>query len=85
MDLFDSQFFKDNLKPLLKQFWLPLALGLVGLILFTYGLIALLGSASNKNDLTFDPAKSASNIIQDNVVKIVVDVEGAWLSREFIA
>ncbi len=79
MDLFNFQSFKDNLKPFIKQNWLPLALGLVGLILFIYGLIALLGSASNKSDLTFKPAKPASDsaILKTNTQNIVVDVEGA--------
>ncbi len=65
--------------PVIKQNWLPLALGLFGLILFIYGLIALLGSASNKSDLTFEPAKSASNSAQTqtNTQNIIVDVEGA--------
>ncbi len=71
----------EKFKPLLKQHWLPLALGLVGLILFIYGLISLLGSASNKTDSTFAPAKKASEIQQvspqANSQKIVVDVEGA--------
>lgn len=77
MDLFNFQSFKDNFKSFIKQNWLPLALGLFGLILFTYGLIALLGSASNKSDLTFEPAKSASDSAQTNAQNIVVDVEGA--------
>ena len=76
MDLFNFQSFKDNFKPFIKQNWLLLALGLFGLILFIYGLIALLGSASNKSDLTFEPAKSASDSAQ-LASNIVVDVEGA--------
>ncbi|MCL5435293.1 MAG: ComEA family DNA-binding protein [Patescibacteria group bacterium] len=63
--------------PVIKQNRLPLGLGLLGLILFIYGLIALLGSASNKSDLTFEPAKSASDSAQTNTQNIVVDVEGA--------
>ena len=67
----------ERIKPFIKQNWLPLALGLFGLILFIYGLIALLGSASNKSDLAFEPAKSASDSAQVNTQNIVIDVEGA--------
>ncbi len=67
----------ERIKPFIKQNWLPLALGLLGLILFIYGLIALLGSASNKSDLTFEPAKPALDSAQVNTQNIVIDVEGA--------
>ncbi len=75
----DAREFWGKYLPVIKQNWLPLALGLFGLILFIYGLIALLGSASNKSDLTFEPAKSASNSAQTqtNTQNIIVDVEGA--------
>jgi len=75
----DANEFWGKYLPFIKQNWLPLALGLFGLILFTYGLIALLSSASNKSDLTFEPAKSASDSAQaqTNTQNIVVDVEGA--------
>lgn len=72
----DAREFWGKYLPVIKQNWLPLALGLFGLILFIYGLIALLGSASNKSDLTFEPAKSASDSAQ-LASNIVVDVEGA--------
>ncbi len=75
--MLDAREFWGKYLPFIKQNWLPLALGLVGLILFVYGLIALLGSASNKSDLTFEPAKSASDSAQVNTQTIVVDVEGA--------
>jgi competence protein ComEA len=67
--------------PFIKQNWLPLALGFVGLMLFAYGLISLLSSASNKTESDFEPAKQSSEIekinSQSNAGKIVVDVEGA--------
>jgi len=50
---------RDKYLPVIKQNLLPLALGLFGLILFTYGLISLLNSASNKTDSPFMPVKSA--------------------------
>ena len=73
----DAREFWGKYLPVIKQNWLPLALGLLGLILFTYGLIALLGSASNKSDLTFESAKSASDSAKTNAQNIIVDVEGA--------
>ena len=73
----DAREFWGKYLPVIKQNWLPLALGLFGLILFTYGLIALLGSASNKSDLTFESAKSASDSAKTNAQNIIVDVEGA--------
>ena len=73
----DAREFWGKYLPVIKQNWLPLALGLFGLILFIYGLIALLGSASNKNDLTFESAKSASDSAKTNAQNIIVDVEGA--------
>ena len=73
----DSAQILEHIKPVLKRHWLSLALGLFGLIFFIYGLIALLGSASNKSDLTFEPAKSASESAKINSSNIAVDVEGA--------
>jgi len=72
----DVSEFWGKYSPVIKQNWLPLALGLFGLILFIYGLIALLGSSSNKSDITFEPAKLASDSAK-LTVNIIVDVEGA--------
>lgn len=67
--------------PVIRHYWLPLALGFLGLILFVYGLIALFNPASNKTDSTFAPAKQALDIQQVNpqvnFQKIVVYIEGA--------
>ncbi|MCL6096355.1 MAG: ComEA family DNA-binding protein [Patescibacteria group bacterium] len=72
---------REKYLPFIKQNRLPLALGLIGLTLFAYGLISLLSLASNKTDSAFAPAKQASEIgqvsPQANSQKIVVDVEGA--------
>lgn len=60
---------------LLRKHWLPLALALVGLIFFSYGLISLFGS-SKSNEITFTSADSASK----STIKIAVDVEGAVIN-----
>jgi competence protein ComEA len=66
--------------PLLKKYWLPIALGFCGLIFFVYGLIVLLGSLSKPQDISFKSG-SASNESDINSSKpqnaIQVDIEGA--------
>jgi competence protein ComEA len=66
--------------PFLKKYWLPLALFLLGLMFFIYGLISFLGSASKKPDITFKSSSSASTSVQTETANqnlILVDVEGA--------
>jgi len=79
----DSEEFLQKLTPFLKRNWLVLALGFLGLILFAYGLIGLLGSTDSSEDVIFEPGhdstKSESLSSQDQDEKIVVDVEGAVL------
>lgn len=65
--------------PLLKKYWLPLVLSFAGLLFFIYGIIAVVGSFSKPQDVSFK-SSSASN--QNNVNSapqnlIQVDVEGA--------
>jgi len=66
--------------PFLKKYWLPVALFLLGLIFFIYGLISFIGSASKKPDITFQETGSASTSLKTNAgdqTLILVDVEGA--------
>ena len=65
--------------PLLKKYWLPLALFSVGMIFFIYGLISFLGSASKPQVVTFksDSTAVSSPKIQD---LIQIDIEGAVVS-----
>lgn len=59
----------------IKQNVLPLTLGIAGLVLISLGVLQF---ASKKNEqITFEPAASASNAGQE---KVVVDVEGAVIS-----
>ncbi len=74
--MLDARGLSEKYLPLLRLNWLPLSLGLVGLIFFIYGLIALLGSASSKGDLTFQSATEASDSAK-LASNIAVDVEGA--------
>lgn len=62
--------------PLLgKKYVIPVVLGLLGLIFFVYGLIALLGS-SKEEDISFQPA-SSQQIDEKSHAGVVVDIEGA--------
>lgn len=69
---FDS--IKERFYPLVFKYWLPISLALLGMILFVYGLIGLLGSASKSNEIKF---------VNDNQVApktqnlISIDIEGA--------
>jgi competence protein ComEA len=66
--------------PFLKKYWLPVALFLLGLMFFIYGLISFIGSASKKPDITFQETGSASTSLKTNAgdqTLILVDVEGA--------
>jgi len=62
-----------------KKYWLPLALFLVGMMFFIYGLISFLGSASKPQSITFksDSTTVSSPKIQD---LIQIGIEGAVVS-----
>jgi competence protein ComEA len=63
--------------PLLKKYWLPIALGFCGLIFFAYGLIALLGSFSKPQDISFKSGSTDVKASQTTQNSIQVDIEGA--------
>jgi competence protein ComEA len=69
----DTQGFIFKYLPLIKKNWLPLSLGILGMIFFTYGLIGL--SSSDKvssEDIVFETSK------QNLQAKIILaDIEGA--------
>lgn len=58
---------------ILKKYWIPLALGTLGLILFIYGLISFLGTGQREDIVPFSQEKTASN----RANSITVDIEGA--------
>ena len=72
----DSQQFLERYLPFLKQHWLPLGLGLLGLIFLVYGLIALFGSSSSSSDVVFEAGSEASESAKVNK-EIFIDVSGA--------
>jgi len=65
--------------PLLKKYWLPIALGFCGLIFFAYGLIALLGSFSKPQDISFKSGATENSTSSASKPQnsIQVDIEGA--------
>lgn len=74
----------ERIKPVLKEYWLPLGLALLGMIFFIYGLIGFIGSASKNNEIKFinenqisTPAESGSTKTQN---LISIDIEGAVVS-----
>lgn len=61
--------------PLAKKHWLPLILGILGLIFFAYGLIGLFGTNKTPENIVFE---ASSSVKQPAEVKtILVDIEGA--------
>ncbi len=70
----DLEQIKTQIVPLIRKHILPLGLGVAGMILFIYGLIALLGSSSPASNIIFE-ANSAT--VSASLTNIVVDVEGA--------
>ncbi|MBI2031754.1 MAG: helix-hairpin-helix domain-containing protein [Candidatus Levybacteria bacterium] len=69
-----SSFFKKN--------WIAVVPGIIGLILLGYGLIGLLTSSNDPNDISFTKRGEAetSQLENNNKREIMVDVEGAVLS-----
>lgn len=66
----------EKYSPVLRKYWFPLVLGLVGLIFLVYGMIGFLGNKEDDGDILFDsPEQSAT--VSAKQRKIVVDVEGA--------
>lgn len=66
--------------PILKKYWLPIALFLLALIFFIYGLISFFGLASKQQDITFQKTDSTSTSVKTEAINqssILVDVEGS--------
>jgi competence protein ComEA len=66
--------------PFLKKYWLPVALFLLGLIFFIYGLISFFGLASKQQVITFQKTDSTSTYVKTEAINqgsILVDVEGS--------
>lgn len=67
----------DRYSPLVKKHWLPIGLGLAGLIFLGYGLIGLLGSSSGSDSIIFESSNIASDSASANKTGIFVDISGA--------
>jgi competence protein ComEA len=66
----------EKYSPVLRKYWFPLALGLVGLIFLVYGMIGFLGKGTDDEDILFDmPEQSATASAKQRT--LMVDVEGA--------
>lgn len=72
----DSKELFSKYFPLIKGNWLPLSLGALGMIFFTYGLIGLFASSkSASEDIVFEASSPEQNPAE---VKIIfIDIEGA--------
>lgn len=72
----DTQEFISMSTPLIKKNWLPLSLGILGMILFAYGMIGLFSAnTTGADDIIFE---TNSHVDQNYEAKTIqVDVEGS--------
>jgi len=72
----DTQELISKYVPLAKKHWLPLSLGILGLIFFAYGLIGLFATnKASSEDIVFEA--NSANGKQTEAKTILVDIEGA--------
>lgn len=72
----DIQEFVSKYSPLVKKHWLPLALGILGMTFFTYGLMGLFtANKTNSEDIVFEASAEKSIAVEAKI--ILVDIEGA--------
>ena len=62
--------------PILRQYWLPLALGLLGLMFLVYGMIGFFGKKDDTSDILFEASTQPATVSAKQKT-LVVDVEGA--------
>lgn len=75
----DSQELIDKYSPFIKRNLLQLALGFLGLIFFSYGLIVLIGGSKSASDeVIFE--QGDGQVLNSSEAKITVDIEGAVLN-----
>lgn len=84
----DNEKFSAVYLPLLRQYWLPLTLGIMGLIFLGYGLIGYVYQNNKKGEILYEAASTSrgveespsttSNVADAGLGKdITIDVEGA--------
>lgn len=61
--------------PPVKKHWLPLALGILGMIFFAYGLIGLFAGNKSSENIVFEANSSVKQATEAKT--ILIDVEGA--------
>jgi competence protein ComEA len=81
----DSQEFIKKYSLFLKNNWIALSVGIVGMMLLSYGLIGLLVSSSSSKDIIFEEGDKSSQETSNgsknsNTKEIMVDVGGAVVS-----
>jgi competence protein ComEA len=69
----DYESLGTKLASIFKQYWLPIIIGVLGLIFLGYGLIYLIGSSKGNDGIVFEASENS----EKSVKKIMVDVEGA--------
>lgn len=78
----DFQTLLDKYSPFIKQHKLPLILASLGVIFFVYGLIVLIGSTGESDDIKFEPADQQVEGVKSAVSQqITIDVEGAVINQ----
>lgn len=68
----DTQELLSQISVLLKKYWLPIGLAVLGLIFFIYGLISFLGSTGKTSDIKFETNSASTS--SENI--IAIDIEG---------
>lgn len=70
----------ERTKPLLLKNWLPLSLGILGMIFFAYGLIGLFAAnKTSSEDIVFESNSAKQSPIEEKT--ILVDVEGSVVKQ----
>lgn len=70
----------EKLYPIVRKYWIPIILGVLGLIFLGYGLIGLVTSKSSSDVVLQKPSDQIGSNNNDNTPKIIVDIEGAVIS-----
>lgn len=65
----------DKYLPLVKRHWLPLSLGILGLMFFIYGLIGLFPASKSSENIVFEANSAVDKQVEAKT--ILVDIEGA--------
>lgn len=79
----DFSDFRDKYEPVLKQYWLPIVLGVIGIVFLLYGLMSSVSHKTQKGDILSEgssvEAESHVAGAKAKEPEIVLDVEGAVL------